>query len=133
MVNGIGFGSRTLDATDIVELWCENNGMASGAFSGLTDSSGSVHQVAVSKNLVIDLITVNTAGASSANKCEFGYADDAAGTNYVKLIPNDIMSESTSGRYSTECLMRIPSSKYPVVKSTATNLNINGIFRGVEA
>jgi hypothetical protein len=29
--------------------------------------------------------------------------------------------------------MRIPSSKYPVVKSTATNLNINGIFRGVEA
>ena len=133
MVNGIGFGSRTLDATNITELFCEENGMASGAFAGLADSSGSDHQVAIGKNLVIDFIIANTDGASSASKCQFGYADDAAGTNYVKLIPNDIMSEGTAGRYKTECLMRIPASKYPVIKATAANLNFNAIFRGVES
>ena len=107
--------------------------MASGAFATLKDSSGADFQVAVGKNLIIDLIIANTSGASSPEKCEFGYSDDSSGTNYLKIIPQEIMSDSTTARYVTECLIRIPATKYPILKSTATNLNFVGMFRGMES
>ena len=132
-VNGIGFGSRTLDAADIVELYVESNGLGSGAYAALLDSSGSAYVVPGLKNLVIDFIIFNTTGASAAHQVEFGYADDASGTNFVKLIPIRVLSEDTAGRYKTECLERIPTGKYPIIKATAANLNAYGIFRGVVA
>tara|TARA_R110002012_G_scaffold97543_1_gene234306 strand:- start:1031 stop:1429 length:399 start_codon:yes stop_codon:yes gene_type:complete len=132
MVNGVGFGSRTLNSTDIVELYTEANGLGSGNFAAL-QNGGSDYVVPAAKNLVIDFIICNTTGASSPNQIEFGYADDAAGTNFVKQIPIRVLSEDTAGRFKTECLIRIPTGKYPVVKATAANLNAYAIFRGVVA
>lgn len=132
MVNGIGFGSRTLDSNDIVSLETYQNGMAINTFAPLQDD-GVDYVVPAAKNLVIDFIICNTTSASNPENLEFGYADDAAGTNYVKKIPERVLSEDTSGRYKTECLIRIPTGKYPVIKNTAGNLDIAALFRGVVA
>jgi len=134
-LNGIGFGSRTLDANDIVSLYVYQSGMAINTFAPLQDD-GSNYVVPAAKNLVIDFIICNTTSASNPENLEFGYADDATGTNYVKKIPERILSEveNTSAmirRYTTECLIRIPTGKYPVIKNTAGNLDVACLFRGV--
>ena len=133
MVNGIGFGSRTLDSDDITNLYCGANGMASGAYLALTDTTTAANYVVpAGKTLVIDQMIYNNTGSSNPEYSEFGYADDVTGTNFLSFTGTfRVMSTGTGGRYLLDCLLKIPAGKYPLIKSTSGNLNFYGIFRGV--
>ena len=133
MVVGVGFGARTLEPANIKPLNINNLTIGSGAFATLNDDTVSAYSVPAGKTCIIDLTIYNNRGSSTPDSAEFGFADDAAGTNYITCIPRAVFSNPTANTTNTtECLMKVAATKYPLLKSNATNTDIFLYVRGME-
>lgn len=104
---------KTDTVGDIEFLRLHVTSLAAGGFDALEDSSGA-HQVAAGDTLRIGMYTAQSGGHANF---ELGYDDDAAGTNYVILLPAGVALSSTSTEEHTVYL-EVPANKYFVVKNT---------------
>jgi len=133
MVVGVGFGGRTLDVTNIKSLHINGTTIGAGAFSVLTDDAGASYSVPATKSLIIDKVIYHNGGSTVPDSAEFGYADDAAGTNFQLVIPKRIFSDRTTQTTSTtDALMRVAATKFPIVRAGSANTDLFLYVRGME-
>lgn len=97
-------------------------------FTTFVTASGE-YQVPSDKNYVVSITSFATDKRLSLS---LGYADDAAGLNYVELIDETVMSPQNNYSNQSEFIFIIPASKFPIVNNTANITTGFVILEGLE-
>jgi len=100
-------------ADDIIRVLADLDATSTNDFTPFGSPN---YQVPTATTLVIGLTTLNS---NTKNSYGIGYADDNAGTNYVELIPNTLTSPQQNYSNSTEFIILIPATKFPICHNDA--------------
>jgi len=119
-IKGLKAGGVTVQDSDVLTL---NSGVRSGAnFSGfvpITKIDGSNAVMGVNGGV---LGYIETFGTTTAIDTEFGFADDAAGLNFVVIIPKEIYAINETKVFSPIALF-VPAGKFLVVNQAGVSTN----------
>jgi len=69
--------------------------------------------------------------AGSKDSVRFGYDDDGAGTNFVQLIDENILTPSNTNSGSSDFVFTIPTAKFPSIEVLKANVTGFMIFEGI--
>jgi len=112
LVTGWGGLVRTDVEGDLIFLREDTGSIANGAFASIPEIGGSEYSVPAGKTLY--LFKFNTFAGN--NDWQFGFADDATGTNEVVIFgANGEFILSTSIAVQFDFIAAIPAEKFPVL------------------
>jgi len=115
--------------SDVRRMNADLDGTSTNDFTTFVTSSGE-YQVPSDRDYVVSITSFATDRRLSMS---LGYADNAAGLNFVELIDETIMSPQNNYSNETEFIFIIPSSKFPIVNNTANITTGFVILQGIES